>query len=106
MGGLSGRIPKAGLRAEARYSRFSGTVGTGRYRSVSLRRDSSERWRLELEGGDQHFDSPFAAGSKTWYGMGSIDIFVGRFVFGFRGTRYRGAAQNYDQLRGSLDLRF
>ena len=106
MGGVSGRIPKLGLRAEARYSRFNGTVGTGRYRSVSLRRDSSERWRLELEGGDQDFDSPFSSNSKTWYGMGGADIFVGRFVFGLRGTRYRGSSQNYDQLRGSLDFRF
>jgi hypothetical protein len=106
MAGLSARIPGLGMRAEGRVSRFSGTVGTGDYRSVSLRKDSSDRWRLELEAGDQRFDSLLSAGDRTWYGMGSADLFVGHFVLGFRGARYRGATQKYDQLRATLDFRF
>jgi hypothetical protein len=94
------------MRAEGRVSRFSGTVGTGDYRSVSLRRDSSDRWRLEFEAGDQRFDSALSPGDRTWYGMGSVDVFVGHFVLGFRGARYRGVTQKYDQLRASLDFRF
>ena len=106
MGGVSARIPRTGFRAEARYSRFNGAIGTGRYRSISVRRDSSDRWRLELEGGNQQFDAPFTDNSTTWYGMGTVDVFVGRFVLGFRGTRYRGSLQSYDQLQGNLDFRF
>ncbi|HEX4997607.1 MAG TPA: hypothetical protein VFY29_05250 [Terriglobia bacterium] len=105
MGGITWNIPKAGLRAEARYSRFSGTVGAGRYRSFSLRKDA-RRWRLELEGGDQQFESLALTSSRAWYSIAGADTFVGRFVFGFRGTRYRGTTQNYDQLRANLDFRF
>lgn len=105
MGGLSARIPKTGFQAEARYARFNGAIGSGRYRSISFRRDASNRWRLEFEGGDQHFDT-FFTNSTTWYGMGTVDVFVGRFVLGFRGTRYRGSFQSYDQLQANLDLRF
>ncbi len=106
MGGLSIRIPGLGLRAEGRVSRFSGTVGIGDYRSVSLRRDSSDRWRFEIEAGDQRFDSPLSVNSTTWYGMASSDLFVGHFVLGFQSARYRGTTQSYDQVRGSLDFRF
>jgi hypothetical protein len=105
-GGVAIKVPKTGFRVEGRFSRYSGSVGAGDYRSVSLRRENSQRWRLELEGGDQRFDSPFAPDNRTWYGMGGGDIFFGRFSFGFRGTRYYGSTQKYDQLRGSVDFRF
>ena len=105
MGGVSARIPKTGFRADARYSRFNAAIGSGSYRSISFRRDSSDRWHFQLEGGDQHFET-FFTDSTTWYGMGTVDIFVGRFVLGFRGTLYRGTFQSYDQLQGSLDFRF
>jgi hypothetical protein len=104
--GLSGRIPNVGVRAQARYSRFTGVIGAGQYRSISVRRDNSERWHLELEVGDQHFDSPMSPNSRSWYTTGNADIFIGQFVLGFRGTRYRGSLQNYDQLRAGLDFRF
>ena len=104
--GLSGRIPRAGVRVEGRYSRFTGAIGAGEYHSISVRRDSSDRWHLELEVGDQIFDSLLSPNSRSWYGTGSYDLFIGRFVLGFRGTRYRGSLQNYDQLRAGLDYRF
>jgi len=105
MGGVSVQVPRTGLRAEARYSRFSGTVGAGNYRSVLLRRETSQRFRIEVEGGDQTFEGLFMS-SRTWYGTGSMDVYAGRFIFGFRGTRYHGSAQKYDQLRTSVDFRF
>jgi hypothetical protein len=106
MGGITARLPRTGLRADVRYSHFTGTVATGRYRSVALRKDSSERWRFELEAGDQRFDSILGTRSDAWYATGNADLFVGHFVLGFRSTRYRGRDQNYDQYRAGLDFRF
>jgi hypothetical protein len=106
MGGLIARIPGTRLRADARYSSFSGTVATGRYRSLSFRRDVSERWRFELEGGDQRLNSQLVNRSDSWFATGNVDIFLGHFVLSFRGTRYQGGGQNYDQLRSGLDFRF
>jgi hypothetical protein len=73
---------------------------------VALRRDSSERWRFEIEGGDQRFDSILGSRSNAWFASANADLFIGRFVLGFRGTRYQGGDQNYDQFRTGLDFRF
>ena len=105
-GGASVKLPKTGLRLEGRFSRYSGSVGAGNYRSVGLRSDNGSRWRFELEGGDQRFDSVFLSNDRTWYGTGGTDVFFGRFSLGFRGTRYYGTTQKYDQLRGTVDFRF
>jgi hypothetical protein len=106
MGGIIARLPRTGFRADVRYSHFSGTVATGRYRSVALRREGSERWRFELEGGDQRFDSILGSRSNAWFATASADLFIGRFVLGFRNTRYRSGDQSYDQFRTGLDFRF
>ena len=106
MGGLIAKIPRTGFRADARYSIFSGTVATGRYRSLSFRRDISERWRFELEGGDQRLNSQLAIRNDSWFATGNVDIFLRRFVLTFRGIRYQGGGQKYDQLRAGLDFRF
>ena len=106
IGGVTARIPRSGLRADVRYSNFAGTVATGRYRSVSLRRESSERWRLEIQGGDQRFDGLLGSRSDSWFAAGEVDVFLGRFVLGLNTTRYRGGNQNYDQFRTGLDYRF
>ncbi len=106
MGGITARLFPTSLRAEVRYSHFSGTVATGRYRSASLRAEASERLRFEFEGGDQRFDSLLGNRSNAWFVSGNMDVFLGRFVLGFRGTRHEGADQKYDQLRTGLDFRF
>jgi hypothetical protein len=106
MAGITVRVPRTGLRADFRYSHFAGTVAAGRYRSVTLRKDSSERWRFEIEAGDQRFDSILGMRSDAWYATANADLFIGRFVLGFRSTSYRGGLQNYDQFRTGLDFRF
>jgi hypothetical protein len=106
IGGVTARIPKTGLRADVRYSQFTGTIATGRYRSVSVRRESSQRWRFEIEGGDQRFDSLLGSRSNSWFATSTVDVFFGRFVAVLSATGYRGGDQNYDQFRTGLDYRF
>ena len=59
MAGLVTRIPMVGVRTDFRYSRFDGTIGAGEYRSVSFSKESSNRWRFELQLGDQALRSSF-----------------------------------------------
>jgi hypothetical protein len=106
MAGLLTRVPRTGFRADLRYSHFTGSVASGRYRSVSFRKENSEHWRLEIQAGDQRFDALLGSASRSWFGMGTVDVFLGRFVLVLSTTRYRGGDQNYDQFRTGLDYRF
>jgi hypothetical protein len=105
-GGLVVRLGGTGLRSDLRYSHYSGTVAAGRYRSLSIRKDSSERWQFQVEAGDQRFDSLLGEQSRARFISGNADLFIGHFVLGLRAMRYRGAGQNYDQFRTGLDYRF
>ncbi|MCP6726225.1 hypothetical protein NL526_29630, partial [Klebsiella pneumoniae] len=51
------RLPVFKLRADAHYSRFNSSFGTGSYESFSLSRQMSDRLRLELLVGQQNFAS-------------------------------------------------
>ena len=46
-----GRVPWLGLRADAHYSRFNSSFGSGSYRAASLSRNVNERLRLEIFAG-------------------------------------------------------
>jgi hypothetical protein len=105
MGGVTAKLPHTGLRADVRYSHFASALATGRYRSVSFRGETSQRWRFEIESGDQRFDALLGNRSNSWFATAVVDVFMGRFVLGFNSTRYRGD-QNYDQFRTGLDYRF
>jgi hypothetical protein len=106
MAGLVTRIPGVGFRGDFRYSRFDGAIGAGEYRSASLLKESSERWRLEIQAGDQSLRSSIAAASRSQFIMTSADWFISRFVLGGSATRYRGGGQYYDQALIHLDYRF
>jgi hypothetical protein len=106
MAGVVTRLPVVGLRADVRYSRFDGTIGAGEYRSALLSKESSNRWRFEVQVGDQTLRSNLITASRSRFGTATMDWFVGRFVIGSTGLRYRGGIQYYDQLAIHLDYRF
>jgi hypothetical protein len=77
-----GRLWKTGLRADARYSKFTSSFGEGNYRALSLSRNFSEAVRIEVTAGRQNFVSSLAMptdykllGSTVDWNLGSHYFF-------------------------------
>jgi hypothetical protein len=101
------KIPKVELRADAHYSRFNSSFGSGIYRTFSLSRNWGEGFRAELLGGDQAFTSSLAGNQSAKFLTTNLDTSLGALFFlqgGF--TVYRGQLQNYNQWNLTLGYRF
>ena len=59
------RLPWLGLRADAHYSRFNSSFGSGSYEAVSLSRNFSDDIRLEVLAGDQTFSSSLTTNNRS-----------------------------------------
>jgi AMIN domain len=100
-------LPKIKLRADAHYSRFTSSFGSGTYRAFSLSRSIGDRFHFEALGGDQVFTSSLAGNQSAKFFTGNIDTSIGALFFlqgGF--TAYRGQLQNYNQSYVTLGYRF
>jgi hypothetical protein len=101
------RIPGAGIRADFRYSRFGSAFGQGAYKSLSLIRELGEGFRLEVQGGQQQFQSALTMQNGARFLNVSADWLLGRhYVLGGGVLLYRGDLQEYDQLFFNLGYRF
>lgn len=102
-----GRIPWLDLRADAHYSRFNSSFGSGSYRAASLSRSINERLRLEILAGDQSFISNLAGNQTAKFITATAENDVGSSLFTQAGfTVYRGQQQNYNQWMLMLGYRF
>jgi len=102
-----GRIPWVKMRADAHYSKFNSSFGSGYYETVSLARSLSDNFRLEVLGGRQNFSSAYSNNSNSKFVTSNLDMNLGLHYFiqgGF--TVSRGAVQNYDQWLFTLGYRF
>jgi hypothetical protein len=102
-----GRVPWVKIRADAHYSRFNSSFGSGYYESVSLSRNINDSFRLELLGGKQNFSSAYSSNSNTHYVTSNLEMNMGMHYF-FQGgyTFSRGIIQNYDQWMITMGYRF
>src|SRR6266478_4343863 len=101
------RIPWVKMRADAHYSKFNSSFGSGYYETVSLARSLSDNFRLEVLGGQQNFSSAYSNNSNSKFVTSNLDMNLGLHYFiqgGF--TVSRGAVQNYDQWLFTLGYRF
>lgn len=101
------RIPKAGVRADVHYSRFTSSFGSGAYRAFSISRNLGEGFHMEVLGGDQRFTSSLAGNQSAKFLTTNLDTSLGALFFlqgGF--TVYRGQLQNYNQWNLTLGYRF
>jgi hypothetical protein len=101
------RIPKIDLHADAHYSRFTSSFGSGTYRAFSLSRNLGEDLHVELLAGDQVFTSSLAGNQNAKFLTTNVDTSLGALFFlqgGF--TMYRGQLQNYNQWNLTLGYRF
>ncbi len=101
------KIPKLNLHADAHYSRFNSSFGSGTYRAFSLSRNLGEGFHVELLAGDQVFTSSLAGNQNAKFITTNVDTSLGAMFFlqgGF--TAYRGQLQNYNQWDVIIGYRF
>jgi AMIN domain len=102
-----GRVPWLQLRADAHYSRFNSSFGSGTYRVVTLSRNINESLRLEILAGDQAFVSALAGNQSARFVTATMENNLGSSLFTQAGfTVYRGEQQNYNQWMLLLGYRF
>jgi hypothetical protein len=100
-------IPKTGLQADVRYSKFDSAFAAGSYRSVSLTRDLGERLRLDLQGGRYQYNSSMAANSDSYFVNMMFDTNLGsRYFMENAFTTQRGGAVEYNQWTTTVGIRF
>jgi hypothetical protein len=102
-----GRIPWVRLRADAHYTKFNSSFGSGYYESLSLSRSLSDSFRLEVLGGKQSYSSPLSTNTSTNFLTSNVEMNIGFHYFMQGGyTVSRGVTQNYDQWLFTLGYRF
>jgi hypothetical protein len=102
-----GKVPWLGLHADAHYSKFNSSFGSGTYRAVSVSRSLGDGFHFDVLGGDQSILSTLAGNQTARFLTTSADTSLGSKFFlqgGF--TFYRGQLQNYDQWNLTLGYRF
>jgi hypothetical protein len=104
---IFGRVPWLEIRADAHYSRFNSSFGSGSYRAASLSRNINDRLRLEVLAGDQAFTSTLAGNQSAKFVTSTVENNIGAYLFTQAGfTVYRGQQQNYNQWMLVLGYRF
>ena len=99
-------LPWLGLRADAHYSKFSSSFGSGSYRAVSLSRNFSDDIRLEVLGGDQTFSSLLTSDNRSRFITSNLDCAVGAHYFMQGGFTVNRGELSYDQWMFTLGYRF
>ena len=99
-------LPWLGLRADAHYSKFSSSFGSGSYRAVSLSRNFSDDIRVEVLGGDQTFSSLLTTDSRSRFVTSNLDFAVGAHYFMQGGFTVNRGELSYDQWMFTLGYRF
>ncbi len=100
------RLPFLKLRADAHYSRFNSSFGTGHYESFSLSRQMSDRLRLEVLVGQQNFVSSLTTNTRGRFVTGTVETTLGpHYYLQSNFTTNRGD-MSYDQIMFSVGYRF
>ena len=106
-GASMSRIWKTGIMVDARYSKFDSAYASGIYRTVTVSRDLSDRFRLSLQGGKQSFASAISKDAGEYF----VNLFVetdlgSRYFLESSYTTQRGGADQYNQFTTTFGFRF
>ncbi len=100
-------IWKTGLLADAHYSKFDSSFGSGKYTSVSLSKSLSDAFRIQLLGGHQTFNSTLTSNNHSNFVNAVADWNVGpRYFLEANFGWYRGTSMNYQQWSTVFGYRF
>ncbi len=101
-----GRLPWINMHADARYSRFNGSFGSGSYEALSLSKNLGEALQLQILAGQQNFSSSLTSANISRFVNGTIETAFGEHYFlQAGGTINRGNQMNYDQWMFTLGYR-
>ncbi len=101
------RLGRSGLRLDLHYSRFNSSFGAGSYEAVSLARNVTEKFQLQVLAGRQSFATLSAINESSKFVTSTLNADLGaRFFLNGGATIQRGALQNYDQYFVGLGYRF
>jgi len=102
-----GHLPWVNMQADARYSRFNSSFGTGHYEALSLTRNLTEGLQLQILAGQQNFNSSLTSADQSRFINGMLQKNLGRHYFTqMGGTISRGNQMNYDQWIFIFGYRF
>lgn len=102
-----GRLPWIGLHADARYSRFSSSFGSGSYEALSFSKNLGEAMQLQILAGQQNFASALTSASHSRFVNGTLETALGEHYFvQMGGTISRGSSMSYDQWMFTFGYRF
>lgn len=97
--GLSfGQLWKTGMLLDLHYSKFDSSFGSGKYQSVSLSKNFSDAFRVQVYGGHQNFYTPLSTNTNSNFVNGVVDFNVGpRYFMEGNFGWYQGASLSYTQ---------
>jgi len=101
-----GSIWKTGIFADAHYSKFDSSFGSGKYTALSLSKSLTDALRLQVYGGHQVFNSSLSNNTNSNFVNGVVDWNVGSryFLEGNFGW-YNGTTLSYTQWSGVFGYR-
>ena len=101
------KLGKTQVHLDLRYSKFDSAFGKGSYESFSASREFKNGLRLDLDGGQQNFNSVLTQQTRARWITVNSDWFMGRHYFMGSGfTIYRGNVQQYNEVLVTSGYRF
>jgi AMIN domain len=100
------RTPWLHLRASANYAKFNSSFGSGSYESLSLSRQLSETFRLELLAGQQDFRSAVTATNRSRFLTTTWETTLGPHYYIQGNFTINRGQMNYEQYMFSMGYRF
>ena len=101
-----GRLPVLKLRADVHYARFNGSFGAGSYEALSISRQMSDRLRLEVLLGQQHFASMLTTNTRDRFVTGTVETGLGPHFYLLGNFTTNRGDLSYDQIMFSVGYRF
>jgi len=99
-------LPWWGLRADFHYAQFSGSFGSGNYRTFSLSRNLIDNLQVEVLAGQQSFNGQFTNSGRTWFVINNIEADFGAHYFAQGSFTTNRGQMSYDQWMFTLGYRF
>lgn len=106
-GATMSNILKTGIQVDAHYSKFDSAFASGAYRTITVSRDLGERFRLNLQGGRQDFNSSLTTNTGSYFANMMFDTNIGaRYFVQSAFTTQVGGTQDYNQWTSTFGYRF
>ena len=100
------RVPWIGVRADAHYSRFNSSFGSGSYEALTLSRSLSDTLRMEVLLGQQNFTSALTSIGRSRFLNSNLESSFGAHYFIQGGVGVNRGETNYNQWHLMLGYRF